>query len=232
MVNQNLPPNDGFSTTEDQLMHHEFGTMTDHAIGAIFYEEVLAEASAWWGKNPLELQRFLDIIAYHESAHTMDPTITQGSGLISEPGKGLFQFEKSIDTNSDGIIDQGGGATAVNRTREHLTKLNNRGVSTAPMPDWVSNSIDPMYGRTFDFDASQLDKNNQYILMISNYREHPDASFKDVHTDEELVDFWIKYHWAGSHKHTQKEIDAKADSFRQSLNKFNKNYPNGYVWNK
>ena len=217
---------------EMELINEEMGLMTDYDIGAIFYDEVLAEASSHWSKNPRELQRFLDIIAYHESAHTMDPTITQGSGLISEPGKGLFQFERSIDTDADGITDQGGGATAVNRTRAHLAKLNNRGVSTAPMPDWVTNSIDPMYGRTFDFDASQLDINNQYIMMISNYREHPKASFKDVHTDEELVDFWIKYHWAGSDKHTQTEIDAKANSFRQSLNKFNKDYPNGYIWNK
>lgn len=211
--------------SEDQIINAELGAMTNYDTGALFYDKVLNEASNHWDVDPIELQGMLDKIAYHESAHSMQPDIKQLSG---GPGRGLFQFE----------IGQGqGGATAARRTFNYVQRVNQNGGNMA-VPDWVNEARVTQGGDITDFDASILDKNSQYTLMIANLRESPYVTkevISNIKNNDDLAEFWLNAHWKGHDadqdgiiSNTEKQTIAdKRRSFKDSSEHFDYNYPEG-----
>lgn len=136
----------------------------------------------------------LNKIAYHESAHTMDPTITQKGG---GPGRGKYQFETGKNQ---------GGITAVKRTKQYLTKTGQE------VPEWLDEA-----SKGDRLDATQLTSEQQDMLFLGNMRMHPKADLANyVSGEESAVDFWANYHWAGADKHRTERVD----SFKESMNKY------------
>ena len=138
----------------------------------------------------------LDSIAYHESAHTLDPTIKQYGG---GPGRGKYQFE---------VGDNAGAITAARRTKQYYKENNIK------IPEWLSEST-----QDSTLDVSNLTSEQQDILFLGNMRKHPKADFKNVWDGKEsIADFWANYHWAGADKDRSKRLD----SFNNSLSEFKK----------
>jgi hypothetical protein len=139
----------------------------------------------------------LNKIAYHESAHTMDPSIKQQGG---GPGRGKFQFEIGKDQ---------GGITAARRTKRYLDSVG------MEVPKWLQEAASKD-----DLDASKLSNAQQEVLFLGNMKMHPKADLEKVMKGEESIeDFWANYHWAGSAKDRQKRIQ----SFRTSVEDYEKN---------
>ena len=157
------------------------------------YNELLGQLAERWETTPEHLENLMNRIAYHESGMTMDPTIKQYSG---GPGRGLFQFEEGKEQ---------GGATAANRLIETLGET----------PDWLAPHVDAS-GRVMSIDASILTPEQQRMMFLGNYRQHPEASFKGV-TEENLPEFWGKYHWAGDVPGSEK-YNKKINSFIDTQN--------------
>lgn len=140
----------------------------------------------------------LNQIAYHESGHTMSPTIRQQGG---GPGRGKFQFEEG---KNEGAI------TAARRTKQYME---NKGLK---VPKWLQETT-----KSDSLDATKLNAVQQDMLFLGNMRMHPKADFAKVWKGEESVeDFWANHHWAGSEKDRAKRID----SFAGSMKHYQKNY--------
>lgn len=138
----------------------------------------------------------LDSIAYHESAHTLDPTIKQQGG---GPGRGKYQFE---------VGNNAGAITAARRTKQYYQE---KGMK---IPEWLESATS-----NTSLDATNLTSEQQDILFLGNMRKHPKANFKNVWDGKESIsDFWANYHWAGADKDRNKRLD----SFNSSLNDFKK----------
>jgi len=130
------------------------------------------------GGSRKDYLNLLDSIAYHESAHTMNPKIKQYGG---GPGRGKYQFEEGKNA---------GGITAAKRTKKYYKE---QGI---PVPDWLKTAAS---GNTLD--ATKLSSEQQDILFLGNMKGHPKADFKKVWNGEQTVsDFWANYHWAGADK--------------------------------
>lgn len=141
----------------------------------------------------------LNSIAYHESAHTMDPSIKQYGG---GPGRGKYQFEEG---------DNSGGITAARRTKQYYESINKL------VPEWLKKAADNK-----SLDASTLSSSQQDILFLGNMRMHPKANFKNVWDGKESIsDFWANYHWAGANK----DRKTRLKSFNNSLEKYNQSKP-------
>lgn len=140
----------------------------------------------------------LNGVAYHESAHTMDPTIKQIGG---GPGRGKYQFEEGKNR---------GGITAARRTKSYLDSI---GEST---PKWLEEAIS---GNSLD--ATKLNSEQQDILFLGNMRMHPKADFSNyVEGKESMDEFWANYHWAGA----DKDREARLTSFNKSLSSLDPSY--------
>lgn len=142
----------------------------------------------------------MNTIAYHESSHTMDPSIVQKSNNKSGigPGRGKYQFE---------VGKNAGGITAARRARQYYEQKN------IPLPEWLIDST-----AKEDLDVTELTSEQQDILFLANMRQHPKADFSKVWNKEEsLPDFWANYHWAGEDVHRP----ARLKSFNSSLNDYN-----------
>lgn len=136
----------------------------------------------------------LNKIAYHESAHTMDPTIEQQGG---GPGRGKYQFEVGKDR---------GAITAARRTKRYYESIGEE------VPKWLEKA-----SSGDSLDVTKLNSEQQDILFLGNMRMHPKADFSKVWKGEETVqDFWANYHWAGD----DSDKDKRLASFNSSL----KNY--------
>lgn len=142
----------------------------------------------------------LNGIAYHESAHTMDPTVKQYGG---GPGRGKYQFEEGKNR---------GGITAARRTKKYLDSV---GEAT---PKWLQEAI-----KGDSLDATKLSSEQQDILFLGNMRMHPKADLSNyVSGKESLPDFWANYHWAGA----DKDRETRLNSFNKSLKSLDPSYIN------
>lgn len=156
----------------------------------LILEEIIKEK----GGTKSSYRNLLNSIAYHESAHTMDPTIKQYGG---GPGRGKYQFEEG---------DYKGGITAAKRTKQYLES---KGLE---IPAWLED-----ISSNKSLDASQLTSNQQDILFLGNMRMHPRADFSNLWKGEETVpEFWANYHWAGD----EQDRDDRLSSFNKSLDKY------------
>ena len=144
--------------------------------GALDY--VIDEAIKQHGGTPKDYHNLMDAIAYHESDKTMDPGIKQYQG---GPGRGMFQFEMGL--TKDGKTR--GAATALNRA-----KMWYRGKGVEP-PKFVTEGLKDLGA----FDPSKLSAEEQKILFVIDYLEHPKAKFGDVWKGDMGIDeFWATYH--------------------------------------
>tara|TARA_R100000655_G_scaffold23135_3_gene46726 strand:- start:6869 stop:7369 length:501 start_codon:yes stop_codon:yes gene_type:complete len=132
-----------------------------------------------------DMEDIMDRIAFHESHG--DPKCHQYGG---GPGRGLFQFETGVKE---------GGETAMNRLLRWFAKNNIKA------PKWTNIPLDGV-------DASVLEPKAQKMLFLGNVRYHPYASLKGLN-DENLPEWWAKYHWAGP----QSQKDERIASFNDSM---------------
>ena len=155
------------------------------------YQTLLSEIMKEEGGTPEQYKKLQDHIAYHESNGTMDPTIKQmGSG----PGRGKYQFEEGKDA---------GGKIAVDRTLNYMKKKN------LVVPKWLSD-----LSMQESIDASKLSDEQQDIIFLGNYKEHPTADFNKVMTGkEQIVDFWGKYHQTKNDELKKKKFIADATRY-------------------
>lgn len=155
------------------------------------YDSLLQNMAERWDMTPAQLENVMGRISYHESKD--DPYVYQTSG---GPGRGLFQFEEG---------DAQGGATAANRL---ITTLGDT-------PDWLAPFVDSS-GTVKSINAAKLTPEQQKMLFLGNYRQHPEASLKGVN-DSNIHDFWGKYHWAGAPQGSE-AYNEKIQSFNDSQN--------------
>lgn len=154
--------------------------------------EKLIEEKGGSRKDYLHL---LDSVGYHESAHTMDPSIKQRGG---GPGRGIYQFEEGKNR---------GGAVAARRA-----KMVYDSIYKQPAPKWIKEAAS-----SESVDASKLSKEQQDFLFLSNMRMHPRANFSDIWDGKKSIeDFWADYHWAGN----KRERPSKIKRFKESLKKY------------
>lgn len=138
-------------------------------------------------------------IAWHESAHTLDPTIQQQGG---GPGRGKYQYE--VGTNA-------GAITAARRTEQYYDSIGEK------TPKWLKEATQ---GNSLD--VSNLTSEQQDILFLGNMKMHPKADLAKVFTGEqEVKDFWANYHWAGPKSDKPKRLA----SFNDSLEVFDQEKP-------
>lgn len=162
-------------------------------------DKILNEIIKEKGGSKSSYRNLLNSIAYHESAHTMDPTIKQKGG---GPGRGKYQFE---------VGDYKGGITAAKRTKQYLES---KGID---VPEWLST-----ISSNKSLDASELTSEQQDILFLGNMRMHPRADFSKVWKGEESIpDFWANYHWAGDDMDRPKRLKA----FNTSFDKYKETKP-------
>ena len=137
------------------------------------YDAMMKDLSGTQKQTPQTLDDFMNRIAYHESAGTMDPTLHQYGGGT---GRGLFQFETGAGQ---------GGATAMTRLRNYLQR---RGQS---IPEWAN------FDESQGVDASKLSPEQQRMLFMANLREHKHANLRGVTPSTLGTEYWAPYHWAG-----------------------------------
>jgi hypothetical protein len=153
------------------------------------------------GGSKKDYENMMDGIAFHESKYLVDA----GDGrkeykyldyaakqVGGGPGRGAFMFEEG---------DNAGGITAVRRTVNYMNNNN------LEVPSWLSDA-----NKKNSLDASKLDKEQQRVLFLGNYMEHPKANMgKVISGEQDLVDFWGSYH------QTQNDPNKKAN-FLKDLN--------------
>lgn len=160
------------------------------------FDRILEELIKEKGGNKKSYLNLLNSIAYHESAHTLDPTIKQIGG---GPGRGKYQFE---------VGKNRGAITAARRTKKYFDK---KGIDT---PKWLQDSL-----KDNSLDVSKLNSQQQDVLFLGNMRMHPKADLgKVVKGDQTVPEFWANYHWAGS----PRDRDKRLKSFNNSLEDFKK----------
>ena len=112
-------------------------------------------------------------------------------------GKGLFMFEAG--EKADGI-------TSVNRT---YREFKNNNIS---IPNWLEEAY-----KQKSLDASKLTAEQQKVLFIGKYLQHPSADLgKYVSGDITAKDFWGKYHHAGGASTDYDLFEDSTASFMKS----------------
>jgi len=159
------------------------------------------------GGTRKDYENLMNQIAYHESAHTMDPTISQLGG---GPGRGKYQFEAwATDKNTGKKMPHGGGVVAARRTKTYYKRKD------IPVPKWLEEA-----SKGDNLDVTKLTSQQQDILFLGNMREHPTANFENVWSGKKTAtEFWADNHWAGA----AKDRDKRMKSFEKSQSEYNYN---------
>ena len=128
-----------------------------------------------------QLSSLMDSIAFHESKYTAFPDNNYTPKQIGGgPGRGVYQFETSKGSN-DGLI-------SAKRLKNYLTKID------VVIPKWVDR-----LSKQDSVDASMLSKDQQDLLFLGKYMEHPTANLANVFSGRQSqANFWGKYHNAGA----------------------------------
>ena len=128
----------------------------------------------------------MSAIAYHETgpqqrmkADAIQLIEDEEGNLVPKGvGRGMFMFEAG---------EKAGGITAVNRTVREFKENN------IEIPEWLETAY-----KSTSLDASTLTPEQQKVLFIGNYLQHPQANLgKYAKGEESIKDFWGKYHHAG-----------------------------------
>lgn len=186
------------------------------------YNDMMAAASSHWGVGGASIQTFMDQIAQHESKGVanqkqISQRVNKETGakeFYDGPGRGLYQFETSDNGGS------GAGNVAMSRLRNMMSdytgetgtdgkagKLGKLFKAGREMPKWMSN---------FSGDASDLTAEQQNIMFLANYMEHPKARIDSttLGSDQGRKDFYSNMHWAG----TESERESMGNKFANSQN--------------
>lgn len=168
------------------------------------YEIAMEHLISKKGGTAAEYEDLMNRIAFHETGaeQRMMPDAIQiitnekGEKVKGGVGRGLFQFEAG---------EKAGGITAVNRTyREY--KDNN-----LTPPEFLEEAY-----KEKSLDASKLTAEQQKILFIGNYLQHPKANLKDWREGKVTTpQFWGQFHHAGG-----KSTDY--DAFNESQKAYDK----------
>lgn len=172
-IPQPVKKQDGYYTSMKGIYEDQMQASQDlKNSGNNEYQILLNEVMKEEGGTPEQYRQLQDQIAYHESAGTMSPTIKQMGG---GPGRGKYQFEEGKDA---------GGKIAVDRTVNYMTR------KKMVIPKWLND-----LHMQDSVDASRLSNEQQDVIFLGHYKEHPTADFSKVMKGEEpIVDFWGKYH--------------------------------------
>lgn len=160
------------------------------------------------GGEAADYEELMNVIAFHETGaqQRMKPDAIQlitnekGELVPQGVGRGLFMFEAG---------DGAGGITAVNRTYKEF-KDNN-----IEIPSW----LEELY-KEKSLDASTLSPEQQKVLFIGNYLQHPKANLGawregKVSTEE----FWGNYHHAGGDSTNYDSFRASKKAYEESKKK-------------
>ena len=162
------------------------------------YNKLLQDASNLSGKSTKDIEYAMDVIAYHETMRSMDPTQKQ---LGKGPGRGLFQYELRDWWSSDGKRSSGAGRKAMNSLYNYLG--GNYGTTKKPI------AIEPSYLPGFladhsprhrkfktrqpsvDVDASMLSAQQQKILFLADKIQ--DGSISQL-KKKSVTQWWLDHH--------------------------------------
>ena len=155
------------------------------SVPEVDFHRMLDYVQAQKGGKRRQYVELQNALAYHETGAKQrmrldaKQLVERGGQVVpGGPGRGLFMFEMGPD---------GGGITAVRRTYNYM-KSNNIAI-----PGWLEQAHNQS-----DIDASKLNENQQRMLFLGNYMEHPNANFQNYLEGRETAeDFWFKYHQAG-----------------------------------
>ena len=153
--------------------------------------------------NPAKMGRFLQMIMNIESYGGKNMRQDTGG-----PGSGLFQLETG---------ENEGGWTRLNRAFLNLP--------ARLTPQKLARHRDAFGYRTAEglkgsFDATRFDEQEQIYLMAANImlseggRELFDK-WAGSGSDDDFLDWWAKYHWAGSED--ESEIKTKKEEVKKNL---------------
>lgn len=165
------------------------------------------------GGSIQEYRELLNKIAWHESAHTMDPNISQIGG---GPGRGKYQFEEGKDR---------GAITAARRLQNFYDSENKN------TPKWLRNVL-----KKDSLDVSTLSSAQQDMLLLGDFKMGT-ANLEDYFKGNiDLPTLWSKYHWSGPKSQKQDRLNA----FKNSMETYNprevvdisNNYYKNPVFNK
>ena len=164
------------------------------------FDKFLAYTIKKKGGTAEQYADLMNSIAFHETGpqQRMSPNAVQlierGDTLAPEgPGRGLFMFE---------IGDDMGGITAVNRTYKEYKDAG------LEVPEFLEKA----YAQK-SVDLSQYSPEQQKIIFLGNYLQHPKANFSKVMKGEESYeDFWFNYHQAGGDDVREARVSAFQES--------------------
>ena len=172
------------------------------------FEKFLAYTIKKKGGTADQYQDLINAIAFHETGpnQRMAPNAVQlievdGKIMPGGPGRGLFMFEEG-----EGM----GGITAINRTYKEYKDAG------LDIPDFLSEAY-----KEKSIDMSKLTEEQQKIVFLGNYLQHPKANFSDVMKGKQTYDeFWFNYHQAGGPDVKEARLNAFQES--QKARKKNK----------
>lgn len=151
-------------------------------------------------------ENLMNAIAYHETgaSQRMNPSAIQevanskGELVREGVGRGMFMFEAG---------ESKGGITAVNRTYKEFKDAG------MDIPDWLSKAW-----KEKSLDASTLNEEQQRVLFIGNYLQHPKADLGAfAKGDVSIRDFWGGYHHAGGDSTNYDSFDSSYEAYLKSL---------------
>ena len=188
------------------------------------YNNLLAKAGRIAGVKPSEVKYTMDLIAYHESARTMDPTIKQrgkyniakGKYEVGGPGRGLYQYQLSkSDTYKQA---SGAGRTAMNRIDQ---VLGGSGMGTGNLPSWANKyyTKDDKGNYIHDVDASELTATQQNILFLADKIMDPKVKLADI-GNLSKDEWWARYHHKG--------ISSDHSTFKANKRRYDANFNRSY----
>ena len=157
------------------------------------YSTMIKQFGDFWGQNQTGMEDFMDKIARHESAGTMDPSIHQYGG---GPGRGLFQYETGANQ---------GGMTARNRLAGWYK------AQGEDIPNWLNQEDMENIG----FDASLLDEEQQRMLFLADKRYDETASLRPEDI-QDTGNWWAKHHWKGGEEGSD-IYKKRVSSFNEDL---------------
>lgn len=149
----------------------------------------------------------MNSISFHETGpqQRLMPNAVQlvqrGDTLSPDgPGRGLFMFE---------VGDSQGGITAVNRTYKEYKDAG------MDIPDFLQEAY-----KLKSIDLSKYTPEQQQILFLGNYLQHPKADFSKVmNGDQSYDDFWFSYHQAGGEDVRKERVGAYNESEKERKKK-------------
>ena len=159
------------------------------------YNMLLDKASTRAGVPTENIEELMNIVAFHETGQTMDPTL-----IHNNAGRGWFGYEigEESDINDEYMNASGSGRTAMNRLYSQIG-----GRLTTDIPGKTPNSIPKFMQEYFsgtnasgDVDVSTLTEKEQKLLFLADHLESGDFDEMGRYyiTRGDISRWWGGYH--------------------------------------